>query len=269
MWDRVEFKMRGKQMFLKNYWCCVGVAFLMMLLVAIGSTGGARSTDYNVSSQYHYYNEDRYEDYDDEAYYYGDDDYYYGDHYYDGDGIFAGIGRSIAGVMFSVIMLVIAVVILLLTILVGNILWVGGCRFFCLNRSGTPRIGIILEGFKSGHYGNLVLTMFLRDLFTWLWTLLFIIPGIVKRYEYLMIPYVLAENPGMDRKSAFEISKRMMTGHKMDAFILDLSFIGWHLLSALTCGILSIFYVSPYVQATYAEMYSFNRETAYREGFIR
>ena len=80
---------------------------------------------------------------------------------------------------------------------------------------------------------NVVLVMFLKNLFTSLWTLLFVIPGIVKHYEYLMIPYILAENPGMDRKEAFQISKRMMDGQKMETFILDLSFIGWILLSAI------------------------------------
>ncbi len=93
---------------------------------------------------------------------------------------------------------------------------------------------------------NVVLVMFLKNLFTSLWTLLFVIPGIVKHYEYLMIPYILAENPGMDRKEAFQISKRMMDGQKMETFILDLSFIGWILLSAITCGIVGIFYVNPY-----------------------
>ena len=73
----------------------------------------------------------------------------------------------------------------------------------------TGTFGNLLDGFKSGHYGNIVLTIFLRDLFISLWTLLLVIPGIVKIYEYLMVPYILAENPAMDRKSAFAISKRM------------------------------------------------------------
>ena len=73
----------------------------------------------------------------------------------------------------------------------------------------------MFDAFRSGHYVNIVLTMFLRELFTSLWTLLLVIPGIVKHYEYLMIPYILAENPGMDRKEAFQISKRMMDGQTL------------------------------------------------------
>ncbi len=84
-----------------------------------------------------------------------------------------------------------------------------------------------------------------------------------------MVPYILAENPGMDRKEAFLISKQMMEGQKWEAFVLDLSFIGWNILSVFTCGILSVLYVEPYYQATIAEMYSFNKMRAYQQGFIR
>ncbi len=118
----------------------------------------------------------------------------------------------------------------------GNLLEVGGKRFFVLNKTENPTVGTMFDAFRSGHYVNIVLTMFLRELFTSLWTLLLVIPGIVKHYEYLMIPYILAENPGMDRKEAFQISKRMMDGQKMETFILDLSFLGWDILTVITCG---------------------------------
>ena len=151
----------------------------------------------------------------------------------------------------------------------GNLLKMGGYRFFILNQTAQPGIGTLLDGFRSGHYVNIVLTMFLRDLFTALWSLLLVVPGIVKHYEYLMVPYIIAENPAMDYKEAFQISKQMMDGEKMEAFIMDLSFLGWYLLSAVTCGLLAIFYVNPYVQASFAEMYTFNKQKAYQEGYIR
>lgn len=90
----------------------------------------------------------------------------------------------------------------------------GGYRFFILNQTAQPGIGTLLDGFRSGHYVNIVLTMFLRDLFTTLWSLLLVVPGIVKHYEYLMVPYIIAENPAMDYKEAFQISKQMMDGEK-------------------------------------------------------
>ena len=164
---------------------------------------------------------------------------------------------------------VVILIVLVAKVFVGNLLKMCGYRFFILNQTAQPGIGTLLDGFRSGHYVNIVLTMFLRDLFTTLWSLLLVVPGIVKHYEYLMVPYIIAENPAMDYKEAFQISKQMMDGEKMEAFIMDLSFLGWYLLSAVTCGLLAIFYVNPYVQASFAEMYTFNKQKAYQEGYIR
>ena len=164
---------------------------------------------------------------------------------------------------------VVILIVLVAKVFVGNLLKMGGYRFFILNQTAQPGIGTLLDGFRSGHYVNIVLTMFLRDLFTALWSLLLVVPGIVKHYEYLMVPYIIAENPAMDYKEAFQISKQMMDGEKMEAFIMDLSFLGWYLLCAVTCGLLAIFYVNPYVQASFAEMYTFNKQKAYQEGYIR
>jgi hypothetical protein len=97
--------------------------------------------------------------------------------------------------------------------------------------------------------------MFLVMLFTFLWSLLFIIPGIVKSYEYRMIPYLVADNPNLTYKEAFAESRRMMQGNKWRTFVLDLSFIGWHLLSALTLGILELFFVHPYQNLANAALY--------------
>ena len=88
-----------------------------------------------------------------------------------------------------------------------------------------------------------------------LWSLLFVIPGIVKGYEYRMIPFLLAENPDMTKEEVFEESKKLMTGNKWKAFVYDLSFIGWNILSILTCGILSIFFVNPYKSSADAALF--------------
>lgn len=86
-------------------------------------------------------------------------------------------------------------------------------------------------------------------------SLLFIIPGIIKSYEYRMVAYILADQPELTRKEAFELSRKMMNGNKWNAFVLDLSFIGWGFLTAITFGILGIFYVNPYIQHTNAALY--------------
>ena len=84
-----------------------------------------------------------------------------------------------------------------------------------------------------------------------------------------MVPYILAENPGMNSQDAFMISRRMMMGQKFDVFVLDLSFIGWHILSAISFGLAGIFFVQPYYQSVFAQLYSVNKIKAYEQGFIR
>ena len=90
--------------------------------------------------------------------------------------------------------------------------------------------------------------------FTLLWSLLFIIPGIIKAYSYYMSMYILAENKGMSAREAISKSKQMMHGHKMELFVLELSFIGWGIVTAVTFGIAGI-YVHPYMQATMVNFY--------------
>ena len=104
-------------------------------------------------------------------------------------------------------------------------------------------------------YKNSVKTLFLRDLYTVLWSLLFVIPGIIKAYEYRMMPYILADDPTLPTSEVFAQSRAMMKGNKWKAFVLDLSFIGWHILSLFTAGLLSTFYVRPYQLMTNAALY--------------
>ena len=243
-WTRDRLKTNGRIAFKKNYWACVAVAVIMGIITGLSGVNGGRAG--GSASQNRLY---------------GTDGFGYMFHY--------GWRFPFAGLAIAMTAIMLTLVILALEIFVGNLLEVGGKRFFVLNKTENPTVGTIFDAFRSGHYVNIVLTMFLKNLFTSLWTLLFVIPGIVKHYEYLMIPYILAENPGMDRKEAFQISKQMMDGEKMEAFIMDLSFLGWYLLSAVTCGLLAIFYVNPYVQASFAEMYTFNKQKAYQQGYIR
>ena len=95
---------------------------------------------------------------------------------------------------------------------------------------------------------------FLRTLFTVLWSLLFIIPGIVKGLSYAMTPFILEEHPEMTASEAIKASMKLMDGHKMDLFILGLSFIGWSLLACLTMGI-GFLFLNPYINAAYAAFY--------------
>ena len=96
---------------------------------------------------------------------------------------------------------------------------------------------------------------FLVSLFTALWSILFVIPGIVKGIAYSMAPYILAENKGKPALECIDESKAMTNGHKMDLFVLSLSFIGWYLLVGITFGIAAI-WVAPYMQATFTNAYN-------------
>lgn len=114
-----------------------------------------------------------------------------------------------------------------------------------------------LEGCVSAiteNIGTKFVATLLMMLYTFLWSLLFIIPGIIKSYSYAMTPYILLDHPELSATDAIKESEKMMDGHKMDLFILDLSFIGWILLSMLTCGIL-VLYVEPYMEATKSAFY--------------
>lgn len=110
----------------------------------------------------------------------------------------------------------------------------------------------VLEGFK--HFVPSLLVYILTTVFTILWTLLLIIPGIIAAYSYSMCFYILRENPDMPPMDVIRKSKEMMKGHKMELFVLQLTFIGWGLLSILTLGIGSLWLI-PYMTASSTAFY--------------
>lgn len=276
MWNRAELKGKAKFSFKRNYWKSVLISLLLAFIVGGGGTGAgsfARGLSDGVSGSDESYTDDY--DYNDGDY----DDDYYDDDYYDDESEYdiirdfsngfaegfqdgASHGHSgtafaalaIFGITFIIIFLILMSVVILLDVFICNPIEVGCKRFYVRNLNESAQIGNVGFAFDN-NYKNITKTMFFRDLYTILWTFLFIIPGIVKSYEYQMIPYLLAENPQMSREQAFAESKRMMSGQKWRAFVLDLSFIGWNILSAITLGILGIFYVQPYMDATHAALY--------------
>ena len=125
--------------------------------------------------------------------------------------------------------------------------------FLQLTRTGTTKIEYLFNGITTG-FVNKMLGYILVTLYTLLWSLLFYIPGLVKGYSYAMTFYILNDNPEMSANDAITRSREMMDGHKWQLFCLHFSFIGWILLSILTCGILFLF-VAPYMQAANAEFY--------------
>ena len=116
-----------------------------------------------------------------------------------------------------------------------------------------PEIAELFQHFNK-FWASFKVTFFM-GLFTMLWSLLLYIPGIIKGLSYSMSMYILAENPDMPALEAIDRSKKMMDGHKMELFVLMLSFIGWYLLCMVTFGIAAI-YVVPYMSATLANFYN-------------
>lgn len=167
----------------------------------------------------------------------------------------------------GVVLCIGAVLAYAFTVFVADPLIVGGKKYFLKARKGSnTKIGVVGEVFQKEHWFNVAIIMFLRNLYNALWYLT-IIGGIIKTYEYRMIPYILAENPKIKRKEAFKLSKQMMRGNKWKTFILDISFFGWNFLSVLTFGLLSILYVNPYNAATLAELYVVLRKQAIAEKY--
>lgn len=252
MWTRGELKERARYALRQNYWKVVLVSLLMALLVGGGFHSFSNSGDSTNAVQETVKQIDT-EDLDE-------------------DGVASIDVREkqfeklnqfvdenlpfiiIAVVIFMIIFLVIFVLIMLVQTFLVNPFTVGAKRFFSHSIVQKTEVKEIAYAYDHS-YKNVVKTLFLKDMYTILWTLLFIIPGIVKRYEYQLIPYLLGEHPEMSAEAAFATSKQLMYGNKWKAFVLDLSFIGWFILSTFTLGLLSVFYVMPYRYLTEAALY--------------
>lgn len=222
MWTRAELKEKAWYL-LRNccYWKAVLVAFIFVAVGGLGGGGGSAGGSSNMS------------DFD-----------------------------SISGPEVAAILIIVLIVVLIALVFgfvfsafISNPVIVGCSRFFTLSCMQDANVNEIGVAFKNGVYMNVVKTMFKMTIEIFLWSLLFVIPGIIKSYEYRMVRYIVAENPNISWEDAKQLSINMMEGNKMAAFGLDLSFIGWYCLSLLTCGLLSIFWVNPYKCLTDAELY--------------
>ena len=269
MWTRKQVKERGKKSFKKNYWKAIIVAILLSIVAggAYGGFSGGRGATTQGFQQGYSKNADG-------SFLYGEtsdgvDITMEADK--DVNGIKDAEGKNetvdvsseegeakdiwvIMGITFLVVMTTVTAIILLLDAFIVNPIEMGCNKFFLRNLEENAEISNVSYAFDHS-YKNVVVVMFRRDISIALWSMLFVIPGIVKSYEYRMIPYLLAEHPEMTWKDAFAESKEMMTGNKWKAFVLDLSFVGWQLLSILTLGLLSVFYVNPYKFSTNAALY--------------
>lgn len=140
-------------------------------------------------------------------------------------------------------------------IILAGALTIGLATYFLHNADRqNADISDLFTPFKQ-QFGNSIAYFILQAVFVWLWTLLFIIPGILAMFGYAMTPYILAEHPEISASDALKMSKNMMNGNKGRYFCLQLSFIGWIFLCILTCGV-GVIFLLPYIQAANAEFFN-------------
>lgn len=230
-WTRKELKDKAKFSVRAFYWKSVLVAFVLALvsggLGSGGSSGRGNSSDTTGLT---------------------------GNQFIDGiGGKYAGMLMFVLG-LAAIAIFVVIIISLVLSIFVFNPIQIGCKKYFLHASDGNADLNHMGYGFKN-NYMNVVSVVFLQNLFIFLWSLLLIVPGIVKAYQYRMIPYLLAEDPNLSFSEAKRLSTEMMDGEKWDAFVLDLSFILWQILAAITFNLVGIFWVNPYYQYTCAELY--------------
>ncbi|MBO4591234.1 MAG: DUF975 family protein, partial [Eubacterium sp.] len=143
----------------------------------------------------------------------------------------------------------------LLFVFVKNVVVVGKNRYFLEQRRyHETGPGELLFPYKNKRLKNIAFIMFLKYIFQVLWNIT-IVGGFIKRYEYLLIPYIVAENPEVNPKDAFEISKKLMYGDKWKAFVVECSLLPWYILSYLTYNMSALFFSDAYIECIRAEMY--------------
>lgn len=122
------------------------------------------------------------------------------------------------------------------------------------HREESVDIENLFDGFRGGRYTRVFCALFLVNLFTFLWTLLLIIPGIMKAFSYALTPYIIMDEPKLTARQAITRSCEIMQGRRWKLFCLSLSFIGWGILSLLTFGI-GFLWLAPYMNDSVAAFY--------------
>ena len=220
MWTRQELKEKGMSAFKANYWRNVLVAFLLGLL----SPGLAMTGSINMDS--------------------------------DTTNVRLGSLELTDGQIAALAggLLLIIIIAAVIDILIFNPLHIGCYAFFKDNvRTHSADLNMITVGFSD--YVHKFTTMLLMSIYLVLWTMLLIIPGIIKSYSYRMVPFIVQDYPELSAGEVIRKSREMMDGQKMETFKLDLSFLGWFALSLLTLGLVGVFWTNPYFYNTNAALY--------------
>ncbi len=163
------------------------------------------------------------------------------------------IGPILALTSIALAIVLIAVSIFF-SLFIINIVKVGVANFYIHADRGEYDLNYIIEPYKSGCVTNIAIVMLIKSVIIFIYSLLLFVPGIIKGLELYYVDYLLAEHPDMDFNTAFETSKRMTDGYKMDLFVMHLSFIPIYIINGITGNIGTVF-TQPYLDASYAQSY--------------
>lgn len=261
MWTRAELKFRAKSNVRRYFWPALAVSMICALFNGSGesSAGTGANAGINISQEYNYNISEGLT---------GDLDSVLSEIPQAAEGLVDAID-PVTVTVFLIGLLIGAAIALAVGVFIAPIVEVGKNRFYMESRQlgRAASMDCLIWGFKN-HYLNIIWTMLMRTILVMLGTFCFVIPGIYLGYCYHMVPYILAENPDMRSSDVLRMSKEMMQGHKLNTWVLKLSFIGWWLLGSLACGV-GTFLVYPYYDATFAELYATLRNpyTNYLNGF--
>lgn len=162
----------------------------------------------------------------------------------------------------------VSLAVLLFEIFVLSVFRVGGTRYFIKSQKGNPSVSEILFLFRGENkaFKNIIAVELLKTVKIALWCLVFIIPGVIKAFDYVAVHYVLALCPHLKPKKALKVSTAMMKGNRIKFIFMELSFIGWDILEFLTFGILKHLYITPYKLMTHDEFFTKIKNKGIKKG---
>lgn len=224
MFDRVLLKERAKVAIKSNYWMCVLIAFLLSLLATTATSSATKNdADFSISQTI--------------------------------QNLINQYGVNVVAIAASIvgaISLIGVIISILCNVFVKNPYEVGLKYFFVRNEEGQASFKDAFTTFKDD-YLNVCKVIFMKNLMVGLWSLLLVIPGIIKALEYSQVEFIVSDDHSIYWKDALAMSSDMTYGKKMDIFMLDLSFIGWDILCAIP--LVQLLWVGPYKRQTDAELY--------------
>ncbi|MDR2940186.1 MAG: DUF975 family protein [Clostridiales bacterium] len=264
-WERRELKSKAKQVLKTTY--LTTFIICLVLLIFGGSVFFGRSTHNNNrrDREQYYFSDDQVHEYSGDGFYIDNGNGGRVENYHGNSvgGFFGNVAGSIFSFIFAIGTLIFALIYLVVKIVIGYTLQIGATKYLIETAGGKySDLSALRYVFKEKSVFNVIKTMFIRDLFTFLWSLLFVVPGIIKYYQYYMVPYILADNPNIEYNRALSLSKKMTQGHKWNIFVLELSFILWNILAGIIPFKVGFALLCPYVEATKAQLYLVLRENA-------